>query len=369
MDQQPGKLGIREYVSIAILMVGAKATEDTPLMIYSQVQNASWMIPILTAGIFFIPLFLLLKTMSLFQDKNLFSVIQKILGRYIGFFVCLFIFIISSYAISFDTRTYTNIIRTFYFTTTPIQIIYALLMFICAYGAKKGIQHVGSVSYLFVYYAVLSLYLALLLSTQNSTIHSMFPIWGPGKLEILKESTQQLTLFADFFLLTLIMPNLKSNNEFRKGTWIAYFYVSIQISVSILVFICMFDESLQGIGYPFHTAIRFLSIGAYLPNVEIIFFVIWIMAAVIRFTAFLYINALMFGHIFKIKDFEFLIPTLATLYLLIGIIPETPFDVSIEIKPLVQAVAGPTFTVISVILWLVALVKGEFKHAKDKNSM
>ena len=30
MKQQPGKLGIREYMSIAILMVGAKATEDTP---------------------------------------------------------------------------------------------------------------------------------------------------------------------------------------------------------------------------------------------------------------------------------------------------------------------------------------------------
>ena len=30
MKQRTGKLGIREYVSIAILMVGAKATEDTP---------------------------------------------------------------------------------------------------------------------------------------------------------------------------------------------------------------------------------------------------------------------------------------------------------------------------------------------------
>ena len=46
------------------------------------------------------------------------------------------------------------------------------------------------------------------------------------------------------------------------------------------------------------------------------------MAAFIRFAAFLYICALMFGHLFKIKDFEYLIPSLATIYLLIGIIPE-----------------------------------------------
>ncbi len=69
-------------------------------------------------------------------------------------------------------------------------------MSVCAYGAKKGIQHVGSVSYLIVYYVILSLIIALLLSTQDSTIQSIFPIWGPGKFEILKQSTQKHNHFC-----------------------------------------------------------------------------------------------------------------------------------------------------------------------------
>jgi spore germination protein KB len=369
MIQQPGKIGIREFVSIAILMVGTKASEDTPAFLYSQVQNAAWMIPILVAGIFFIPLFLLVKTVSLFQGNNLFFVIQKLLGRYIGFLVCLLVIVISTFAISFDTRTYINIISAFYLPTTPNLITYALLMLICVYGAKKGIQHVGSVSYLIVYYAVLSLFFALLLSTQKGHIQAIFPIWGPGKVEILKKSSQNLTLFADFFLLNMLTPYITSGKEFRKGTWIAYVYVTIQISVATLIFICLFDTSLAGIGYPFHTAIRYISLGNYLPNLEIIFFVFWIMTVFIRFTVFLYINALMFGHLFKIKDFEFLIPSLATIYLLIGIFPESPVELSLEFKPLTQYVAGPTFIAISIILWLVALVKGEFRHAKNKNSL
>ena len=85
-------------------------------------------------------------------------------------------------------------------------MIYAILMFVCAYGAKKGIQHIGSVSYLVVFYVAFSFYLALLLSTQDSNIEAIFPIWGPGKLEILKESTLRLTLFADFFILTIHYP-------------------------------------------------------------------------------------------------------------------------------------------------------------------
>ncbi|MBO0961380.1 GerAB/ArcD/ProY family transporter [Neobacillus sp. MM2021_6] len=368
MNQLPGKLGIREYVSIAILMVGSKATEDTPAVLFTKDQNAAWMIPILSAGIFFIPFFLLLKTLSLFQGKNLFFIIQKLLGKYIGFFVCLVIFIITSAGISFDSRTYTNIIRAFYFRTTPILILYALLMAVCAYGAKKGIQHIGSVAYLLILYAIIGLFVALGLSTQDSNVQAMLPIWGPGKMEIIRQSSQSLTLFADFFLLTMLIPYLTSYKEFRKGTWIAYIYVSIQISVATLLFICMLDHMLGGVGYPFHTAIRYISLGSYIPNIEIIFFIIWIMSAFIRFTAFLYISVQMFGHIFKIKDFEFLIPSLATLYLLIGIIPESPIELGIEWEKMVQTVAGPAFAAISLILWLSALLKGEFKHAKDQNS-
>ncbi|MFP7298359.1 GerAB/ArcD/ProY family transporter [Neobacillus niacini] len=369
MNQQPGKLGIRELVSIAILMVGAKATEDTPSILFSKVQNAAWMLPPLIAVMFFIPLFLLLKTMSLYQGKDLFAVIKKLLGKYLGFVVCLLIFIISSFAVSFDTRTYTNIIRAFYFSTTPNLIIYAMLMITCAYGAKKGLQHVGSVSYLIVFYSLLSLYIALGISTQKSNINAMFPLWGPGYVEIFKQSSMRLTLFAEFFILTLVIPYVKSNKVFNKGAWIAYVYVCIQISVATLIFICMFDESLGGIAYPFHIAIRFISLGEYIPNVEIIFFIIWIMTAFIRFTAFLYLNALMFGRLFKIKDFEYLIPSLTTIYLLIGIYPESPMDVTLVLKPLIQNMAGPLFAFISILLWLVALLKGEFKHAKNKNSM
>ena len=38
-SQSEDKLGIREYIAITILMVGAKGTDETPSMLYNQVQN------------------------------------------------------------------------------------------------------------------------------------------------------------------------------------------------------------------------------------------------------------------------------------------------------------------------------------------
>ena len=162
---------------------------------------------------------------------------------------------------------------------------------------------------------------------------------------------------------------MDSINEYKKGTWISFIIVVLHLSISILIFICLFDTSLDEVAYPFHTAIRYISFGTFLSNIETLFFPIWVLGAFIRFAAFLYINAMMFGHLFKIKDFEFLIPSLATIYLLIGMIPETPVDVALDFKAKIQTIAGPTFAAISILVWLTALLKGEFKHAKSKSNL
>ena len=52
---------------------------------------------------------------------------------------------------------------------------------------KKESGHIGSVAYLVIFYVLLSFYLALVLSCTDSNISAIFPIWGPGKLEIAKE--------------------------------------------------------------------------------------------------------------------------------------------------------------------------------------
>ena len=291
---------------------------------------------------------------------------STIAGKYIGCVICLLIFLITSLAISYESRTYTNIINSFYFQTTPNLIIYGILMLVSAYGAKKGIRLIGSVSYLVIAYVLLSFSLALILSIQHSNINAIFPIWGPGKLEILKESTLSFSLFADFCILGALIPYINSFKEFQNGTVILFVGTIIQFSLAIMLFICLFDMSLKDIAYPFHTTTRYISIGSFLSNSETFFLPIWLMLVFIRLSAFLYISTLMFGQLFKIKNFEYLIPTLAAICLLIGMLPESPIDTSLGFKNRVKFIVGPTFSGICIILWLVALLKGKFKHQNEK---
>ena len=271
--------------------------------------------------------------------------------------------------VSIDSRTYADIIRNFYFYTTPVVVIYGVLMFVCAYGAKKGISHVASVSYIIVFYSIIAFFAVFLLSFHDSNIEAIFPIWGTGIGDVMKESVFRLNLYVELIICALLFPHLKSVKDFKRGTWWPLIALVLLISMATFVYICLFDHSLSTLGYPYHSLIRYISFGTFLANIEIFFFPIWLLGSFIRFSVALYLGALMFGQLFKIKDYEYLIPAIATVYLLIGSIPETPMDVSIHIKPIIRNIVGPTYFILAILLWLVALLKGEFKHAKDKKTI
>lgn len=187
-----GKIGIREYVAIVVLMVGTKLGDDTPAILYKSLMNAAWMAPIIMGIIAVIPIYLLMRTVSLYPGKNLMDIIIHLFGKYIGFFVLFVLWIEISIAVIIDSAIYTDIIGTMYFNKTPTIVIYGLLMLVCAYGAKRGLEQIGSVAWSLIPYIKGSLFIALILTLTNGQLGFLFPVFGPGEFEVIKQSSMKL---------------------------------------------------------------------------------------------------------------------------------------------------------------------------------
>lgn len=93
-------MGMREYMAIAILVIGMKITDDVPTILYQNLLNAAWMAPIITGIITVIPIYLLIKVITLYESKNILDVIVHLFGKYIGFVVLFLLFIIFKRLIS-----------------------------------------------------------------------------------------------------------------------------------------------------------------------------------------------------------------------------------------------------------------------------
>jgi spore germination protein KB len=367
--QTSGTVGIREYVAMVLLVIGVKLSDKTPALYFDSMKSAAWMGPILAGIITVIPLFFLIKVLSLYKNKNLHDVNCHLFGKYIGMFISFLFFIYGSAVILADARSYVDIISTVYYPKTPTLVIFIALMAACSYTAKKGIQHIGSLSWMTLFYIKFTLAFALLLTLQDGHLFAIFPFLGPGIKEIVKESVLKTSLFGEFLYLALIFPYLASAKVFSKGSWIALVFLTIEISIAFLLYIMMFDYMpASHLSYPFHEVIKYISIGRFITSLDTLFFPFWIIATLIRFSVFFFLDAVLLGSIFKIKHFEYAIPILASVFLIIGMIPETPsFTIYKLMDPFYQLMS-PFFITFPILLWVIAKLRGDFKSAHYQNN-
>jgi spore germination protein KB len=362
MKQNKGKIGIKEYLGIILLTIGSKLSDDTPSIIYQNAKNAGWMVTIIIGVMAFIPIILLIKVFSAHKEKNLHEVIIHLFGKFIGNFISILLLIGGTAALIVDSGLYVDIIGTMYFTKTPPVIIYALLMIVCAYGAKRGIEQIGSVSWLLLPYLKLTLLVAVFFSFKEGHFGFIFPLWGEGKLEVLKASAKNVSIFSDFLFLGLIAPLISSFKDFKKGTIYALIFVTLEISLAMVTFVMLFDyTTAEMLSYPFHETIRYIQIG-FLANVETLFFPFWLVATFVRFAFYLYLSAIMLGGILKIKEFEYLVPLITTIVILIGLAPESPSIVLSSMREMILLILSPAFMTLPPLMWLVAKIRGDFKN-------
>lgn len=364
MESKKGKIGLREFFGITILIIGLKLQDDTPAILFKRLDNAAWIAPIIIGILAIVPLYFLCKIVTAYKGRHLTDIIIQVLGKSMGYAVLFILWILLSSAVVIDTAIYTDIIETMYFRNTPTIVIYGLLMGVCAYGAKKGLEQIGSATWAMLPYIKLSLLIALVLTLVRGNFGFLTPILGPGPLEIMKQSSLKVSIFTDFLYVSFLAPYIRSTQDFRKGMWIGLLYLIFQLTIGFAAFVLLFDyHSVRMLNYPFHETIRYLQLG-FLTNVETFFFPFWLLGAFIRYTVYLYINALLFSKIFNIKHFEFIIPALATLFLFLGLIPESPGFIIYDLRERLLNLYSPLFFFLPCLLWGVAKLKGDFKIDK-----
>lgn len=189
------KIGIKEYTMLAIFLVGIKTADDIPTMIFDRLMTAGWMGPIISGIFAVLPLILLLNLTKIHQGKGFIDITYHLLGKYFGFLVLFFLWAVGFFYIILDTATYTDIISTMYYINTPTIVIYAVLVAVSAYGAKKGLEQIGSVAWAIFPYLQFSLMFAIILTMLHGNADFLFPVFGPGEWDLVKESAMNVSLY------------------------------------------------------------------------------------------------------------------------------------------------------------------------------
>lgn len=364
--QQQNVLGLREFLAISLIMVALKLTDNTPVIVFQKLGTSAWMSPILSGIVIAIPIFCIVSVVCKYEDKSLFQILNHLFGKYIGWLVVFYLWLSLLFILIVDSAIYTDLISTMYFPNTPSLAIYGVLMVISAYGAYKGIFAIGSTAWAIFPYVTIALTVFTIATIGHGESYFLFPIFGSGEWNTIKESVSGSLLYNDFIYMGILASLLPTKKTFKKGIWLTLGIAIFEITFAMISFIMLFDyKSVQLLNYPWHEAIRNISFG-FLTNVETLFFPFWITTVFIRFAVYLNLVIVKFGHLFKIQNFHPLAPIFAVLIVFIGMIPDQPSFTLPMLQEKFILFIVPMTIALPILLWIVSKFKGDPKHETNK---
>nr|WP_241494344.1 GerAB/ArcD/ProY family transporter [Bacillus coahuilensis] len=227
MDQ----IGQKEYFAILLIIIGLKVTDMTPSLIYPDVLSSSWMVPALSYLILLIPISFLCHLLVKLDKGGLYEVNGKVFGKALGNLLNIIFLGILFAAIVIESRSYVDLISTMYFEQSPVIFIYFLFMLVCFYGAKKGLEAIGTVSWLSFLYLEAAILFSLILMIRIGDFNRMFPILGPGVKVIAQESFSNLSLYGEVIVLAFIFPFIHNVKKFKKTTIVGLSVVMVKLFI------------------------------------------------------------------------------------------------------------------------------------------
>lgn len=173
-------------------------------------------------------------------------------------------------------------------------------------------------------YLLLAIGFLYFLMIKDAIFLRIFPLFGSGKWAIAKASFQFTYLYPEPFILSMMYPFVKSHKIYTRGLYSSLLFTVFIMATMYLAYVWLFDyRSLIKITFPFNEAIRVVSIGKTITNIEPFFITIWLIGAFVKFIVYIYFLCKIFGYIFSIKEYENTIIPIGLLILMMAMIPES----------------------------------------------
>lgn len=356
------KIGTRELTAIIMYMLGIELSNATPTFLFKDGKNAAWMLPFVSGLIAFISLGILLKLLKKYENKGLMDIVYELTGKYVGFIIGMLLFFIMLFYAAINSRSYVDIINVVFFIKTPTIILYIILIGSSLFIAKRGFEAIGRTSYITQPYVLTAVFVYLVLILRQCHFEYLKPILGAGIKEIITSGAKNSSMFADIIVISVIYKKVIGYKEYKLASIIGLSFGIIIVSIFCMIFVAVFDyPPVVIINYLFHTAARVIYVGRFIGNMEAFFLIFWLVAALVRYSVYIYIGTAFLAYTLQLKEVKPLLLLFSALALMFGMLPENYFQAVELIKRMVMGYSGFFIYSLPVILFMLSNIKEKKK--------
>lgn len=353
---QKEKVTDKEAICILIIFI-----MGSTLIIGSggQAKNDAWISGIVGV-IMVIPMILIFsRLLSLFQGKDLFDILNIILGKTIGEIVSILYIWYAFHLGALVLRNFGEFINTVAMTETPMFVSLLSMALICIIAVRLGIEVIGRISAYFIPLLLFIIIFVQFLGVSQLQLNFLKPILGNPVSNILKGGFSTFSFpFAEAVLFMGVFSSLKTKKSHLK----VYLW-GILISGSILIIITIRNIAMLGnmVGsfyFPSYAAVSRIHMGEFLQRIEVTVSIIFIFGVFIKTTICLLVACKGIGKVFKLENYRsIVIQTGLLMSYLSYIIYDNIMVMKYWAFKVYPYYAFPFQVILPIIIWILAEIK------------
>lgn len=319
MGLEQGKLG---YSQLLLLMIGYIIGPSIILVPAANAGQDAW-IAILLSIIEGLILFLASMVLSgRFKGKNLVQINEIVYGPYISKLISIAYLWFLFHVASLILTTFKDFFLVTTLPRTPSLAIMMIIMLVCAYAVKNGIEVIARCGQILVVVSIVSSFLSSMFLLEKFSIENLFPMFEISLKNLLIEAHGAATfLYGDMVVFLMIIPCLNHISGRRIYKWVAMAFLLGGLFIAIISI-----RNIATLGmmtkinlYPTFQADRLINIGNLLTRLEIFTVTGFLTMGFINFSTLLYATVLGGAELFGLRSYRPLILPIGILMVLVAL--------------------------------------------------
>ncbi len=339
------------FGSTLILGTGGDAKQD------------AWLAILVAIPMVIPALFVYARLLSLYPGKDLFDILNRVFGSFIGKFIALFFIWYAFHLGALVIRNFSEFMEIAAMPETPPMVIIFSMGLVCILALKDGIELLARLATFLLPFILLLIIIVVPLSLTQAHPENLKPILYEGWKPVIKGAFSTFSFpFGETIIFTMVLSTLKTKKSPYKS-----FYFALVISIIIMLIITLRNIMVLGhmasmVYFPSYIAVSVINIGDFLQRIEVTVAVIFLFAGFIKISVCLYAACNGITKIFNLGDYRRFV---APIGLFMLICADNIYENTMEMLEWIKYY--PYYVIpFQIILPIIILIGAEIKVRKDR---
>lgn len=366
------KVSTKQMVTLLILDMFGAASLITPRLAVESASQDGWVIILVAGFLACVYAFFLTKLTRLFPGKSFTNYTKAIAGKYIAILLSIVLIVKLMILGAFEIRIFGELTNQMLLNRTPIEIIILVLLLIVVYLGRKGFEVRARLGEILIIFALLPIAFVFIFAVFSIQLSNLAPFFIATPQQVLQGGYNVSLRFVSIEFLLIGASFLAEPGKTTKVAFKAIGVVTVLHLIIFLVTVGIFGihETANHI-WPVIPMMKVVNLPEiFLDRQDALMMTFWM------FTAFMYVNGIVFfvsyliKDVFNLKRRDFIVFPLVPILYLLALIPNNVIQTYNWLE-LFTKYTGIVFSLaIPIILYAIAKIRGvgEEGGARDDSS-